>query len=187
MEDSKIISLFLKRNEKAIDAVDAKYHGLCFKIAMNILFNYEDSEECVSDTWFSTWNLIPPNIPKYLSAFLSKITRGKAIDIIKNNTAQKRIPKHLCNVIDEVEQLSILCKDFSDEIVDSEVLLNIIEQFLDDLTVKDRDIFLQRYWFIVPIKKIAEKHHMNENAIKQSLFRNRKKLLKLLEKEGFYG
>lgn len=186
MEDNKIISLFLKRNEKAIDAVDTKYHRLCFGIAMNILYNYEDSEECVNDTWFSAWNLIPPNIPKYLSAFLSKITRGKAIDIIKNNTAQKRVPKHMSDVIDEITQLNILCKDFSDRLVDSQVLLEIIEGFLNNLAAKDRDIFLQRYWFVIPIKNIAEKHQMNENAVKQNLFRSRKKLLKLLEKEGFY-
>ena len=62
MEDIHIINLFLERSEDAIRQVEVKYEKFCFKIAWNILYNTEDSEECVNDTWLITWNKIPPKI-----------------------------------------------------------------------------------------------------------------------------
>ena len=49
MEDIHIINLFLERSEDAIRQVEVKYEKFCFKIAWNILYNTEDSEECVND------------------------------------------------------------------------------------------------------------------------------------------
>ena len=72
MEDIHIINLFLERSEDAIRQVEVKYEKFCFKIAWNILYNTEDSEECVNDTWLITWNKIPPKTPTKLSAFLGK-------------------------------------------------------------------------------------------------------------------
>lgn len=63
MEDIHIINLFLERSEDAIRQVEVKYEKFCFKIAWNILYNTEDSEECVNDTWLITWNKIPPKTP----------------------------------------------------------------------------------------------------------------------------
>ena len=47
MEDIHIINLFLERSEDAIRQVEVKYEKFCFKIAWNILYNTEDSEECI--------------------------------------------------------------------------------------------------------------------------------------------
>ena len=55
-------------------------------IAWNILYNTEDSEECVNDTWLITWNKIPPKTPTKLSAFLGKITRNLALDNFRKNS-----------------------------------------------------------------------------------------------------
>jgi len=52
------------------------------------------------------------------------------------------------------------------------------------LQERDRNIFLQRYWFATPIKEISKKYAMNLNTVKASLFRSRNKLKALLEKEG---
>ena len=61
MDDLTIIELYFARNEKAIEETDKKYGKLCFSVANNILFNDEDSEECVNDTYLSVWNKIPPH------------------------------------------------------------------------------------------------------------------------------
>ena len=57
-------------------------------------------------------------------------------------------------------------------------------EFLGELQERDRNIFLQRYWFATPIKEISKKYAMNLNTVKASLFRSRNKLKALLEKEG---
>lgn len=48
MEDNKLISLYWNRIEKAISETDKKYGSYCRKISYNILYNLEDSEECVN-------------------------------------------------------------------------------------------------------------------------------------------
>ena len=70
MEDNGIIELYFSRSEQAIAETDRKYGGFCYSIAYNILFNREDSEESVSDTYLSAWNAIPPTRPGILSSFL---------------------------------------------------------------------------------------------------------------------
>ena len=95
MEDTHIINLFLERSEDAIRQVEVKYEKFCFKIAWNILYNTEDSEECVNDTWLITWNKIPPKTPTKLSAFLGKITRNLALDNFRKKNASKRADTHM--------------------------------------------------------------------------------------------
>ena len=84
MEDTVIINLYFDRSEKAIQATEEKYSRYCFSIAWNILYDKEDSDECVNDTWLATWNSIPPRKPAILSAFLGKITRNLAIDCFRS-------------------------------------------------------------------------------------------------------
>ena len=100
MEDIHIINLFLERSEDAIRQVEVKYEKFCFKIAWNILYNTEDSEECVNDTWLITWNKIPPKTPTKLSAFLGKITRNLALDNFRKKNASKRADTHMDNIKD---------------------------------------------------------------------------------------
>ena len=51
MDDRDIIALYWQRMEAAIHETAAKYGGLCYTIAHNILSSREDSEECVNDTY----------------------------------------------------------------------------------------------------------------------------------------
>ena len=70
MDDSQIINLYFARDENAIIETKNKYQNMCYRIAQNILYNREDSEECVNDTWLFTWNNIPPSFLCTSSAFI---------------------------------------------------------------------------------------------------------------------
>ena len=52
MEDEQILNLYFSRSEQAIGETASKYGPYCHSIAMHVLENEEDAEECVSDTWF---------------------------------------------------------------------------------------------------------------------------------------
>ena len=176
MEDTHIINLFLERSEDAIRQVEVKYEKFCFKIAWNILYNTEDSEECVNDTWLITWNKIPPKTPTKLSAFLGKITRNLALDNFRKKNASKRADTHMMDICGEVEKLENTIKDYVEEDIKKKEILNILEKFLSDLKAGDRDIFVRRYWYMDNIKDIAKRHGCSETKIKSSLFRSRNKL-----------
>ena len=51
MDDIDIIKLYFKRSEKAISKTSEKYGRYLMRIAENILSSYQDSEECVNDTY----------------------------------------------------------------------------------------------------------------------------------------
>ncbi|MDD4493850.1 MAG: sigma factor [Eubacteriales bacterium] len=80
MEDSQIIELYLSRNEAAIQETDMKYGRLLRCIALNILSNREDCDECVSDTYLKAWNTMPPQKPNSLTAYLGRIVRNLSIN-----------------------------------------------------------------------------------------------------------
>jgi len=73
VEDTEIIDLFWKRDESAIQELQSKYYGYCYKIAWNLLENREDAQECLNDTWFAAWRQMPPHRPTVLPAFVGKI------------------------------------------------------------------------------------------------------------------
>ena len=102
MEDSKIIDLYWARKEQALAETDAKYGSYCRTIARNILRNFEDTEECVSDTWLHAWNSMPPQRPGILSAFLGRITRNLSFDRCKYQQAAKRGGGALPLALDEL-------------------------------------------------------------------------------------
>ena len=184
MEDIYIIDLFWRRDENAVRLVEEKYHSTCYSIAWKILMSREDSEECVNDTWFAAWRYIPPQKPPKLVAFLGKITRGFAIDMLRKKHAAKRIDMHIAGITEDVESLNIAIMHNLDEHMEEKELIEIINRFLGSLSDRDRVIFVQRYWVMESIKNIAARHKMSEGAIKQNLLRNKRKLKKALEKEG---
>ena len=60
MEERDILELLWQRVEGAIDALALMFGRRLHAMAMNILGNREDAEECVSDTYLAVWNAIPP-------------------------------------------------------------------------------------------------------------------------------
>ena len=71
MVDEKIIELYWKRDETAIQETAQKYEKYLIKIAYNILNDTEDSRESVNDTYLKAWHNMPPNKPNVLKTFLN--------------------------------------------------------------------------------------------------------------------
>ena len=92
MEDSKIVQLYWDRSNEAIPATSEKYGRYCNSIALNILGNWEDAEECVNDTYLSAWNSMPLHRTSMLSTFLGKITRNLSINKYKYKNQLKNPP-----------------------------------------------------------------------------------------------
>lgn len=182
MEDSKLIELYWQRSEMAIDETAKKYGRYCSTIALNILSNYEDTEECISDTYFKIWNAIPNDRPNIFSAYIGKITKNLAINMYRKAKAKKRGNGQLDLILEELENC-ISSKDEVDSFIERKELTKLINDFLLSLRFEDRAIFVRRYWYVDSIKDIASRYDVSENRIKVRLFRCRKKLKCYLEKE----
>ena len=126
MDDSKIIELFYERSEQAIVELSKKYGDTCHKIAVNILKNDSDAEECVNDTYLGVWNSIPPNHPDSLSAYVCRIARNLSLKRYQYNTASKRNSVYDTSM-EELEEYIASLKDVESEI-ESQQLTKTIEQ-----------------------------------------------------------
>ena len=185
MEDNQIIKLYEDRSESAISETASKYGKYCYSIAYRILYNEQDSEECVNDTYLRTWNSIPPQNPNIFSAFLGKITRNLALDKYRYYNREKRGNGQVAFALEELEECIPTIKSTEQEIQDK-MLVTILNDFLEDLPIRQRIIFVQRYWYLRSVSEIAEEFSMSESNIKVILFRIRNKLKKVLEKEGVF-
>ncbi len=182
MDDKNIIELYWSRSEAAIEETDRKYGRYCYRIAFNILANQEDAEERVSDTYLTAWNHIPPERPKIFSAYLGKITRNLSLKCWRDQHAQKRGGGQTLLALEELEQC-LSDGNSTEKEVDRKLLAETINRFLDRLPEQQREIFLQRYWYLQPIQQIAREHAYSDSKITSMLFRIRKKLHQALEKE----
>ena len=126
MIDKDIIQLYLNRDQRALSVTAKKYGKYCTSIAKNILGNNEDAEECVNDTYLSTWNSIPPTIPTILSAFLGKITRNLAFNKYKHNHVMKRGNGEIAVVLDELAECVSGVDDVEQEIDRRELVATIL-------------------------------------------------------------
>lgn len=183
MEDMEIIDLYWSRNEEAISHTQQKYGAYCTKIANNILYNREDSMECVNDTWLKAWNAMPEERPNLLAAFLGAITRNLSLDRYRKTHADKRGKGEAELVFDEMQDC--LTTDGPEQQLEANQLTEHINAFLENMEKESRMIFVRRYWYMDSIKEIAERYEMSDSKVKSSLLRSRQKLSAYLVKEGY--
>lgn len=182
VKDSDIIALFFAREETAIAETTAKYGRLLQSIAYNILADVQDSEECVSDTYLQAWNSIPPQKPESLSAYLGRIVRNQAINVWHRNRAQKRYnPADV--MLEELGDIIPAGAGIEEEI-DANELARHISQWLRALATEDRILFVQRYWYALPLKKLAAEHGSSANKLAGRMYRLRRQLKDSLEEAG---
>lgn len=181
MEDEEIVQLFCKRDQMAIQEVRIRYGAKLYQVAMNIVKNHEDAEECVSDTYLKAWQAIPPQTPRFLFAYLAKICRFLSFAKIDWKNAQKRNAR-IIELTAEME----LCipSPYEERRVESEEISELLNEFLKLISKENRLLFVRRYWYADSIQEISQRYGISESKVKTTLHRTRKKLKSYLEREG---
>lgn len=185
MVDSQIIDLFWERDEMGIQEAKHTYGNYCYSIAYNILNCPQDAEECENDTFWMAWNVIPPQRPTLLAAFLGKIARNLSLKRLRANTALKRGGGTATISLDELSGCIPTGQGF-DERLQAQELADVISAFLYGLPQKERKVFIRRYWYCESVRMIAESFNFSESKVKMMLLRTRKKLQNHLIKEGVF-
>ncbi len=183
MEDKEIISLYQERKEAAIEETEKKFGKLLRHMAMTILRNPQEAEECVNTTYLSTWNTIPPKEPQSLVSYLGRILRNTAIDAYRKGQAKKR------SNLEELpfSELEECIPEGGDKCwEDKGEITKAINSFLRTLDTPSQQLFIRRYWYLDSIKAIATAFNISENNAKQKLFKLRNSLKRYLEEEGIF-
>ncbi len=182
MEDSEIIALYHRRDEAAIAETELKHGPFCRRVAMNILSNRQDAEECVNDAWLAAWNRMPPDRPASLRAFLGRITRNLSISRFRKNRAQKRY-SGIETMLSELSECVPAGRE--DDEIERRELSGTISEWLCGLDADDRTLFVRRYWYGDGVAELARERGVPPARLSKRLQRLREGLREVLEREGF--
>lgn len=187
MEDKDIIDLYWQRSPAAVDATAQQYGGYLAFIAGHILRSPPDAEECVNDAYLKAWQSIPPARPEKLQAYLGKITRNLAISRLRRRDAQKRGGDEVTLALGELEDCLPTVSSLEEDMEARELGL-LIQDFLEGQPKQKRILFVQRYWYVMPVKEIAAANGLSRTNVTSILYRMRKELKARLDQEGYcYG
>lgn len=184
MGDSEIVSLLIERNEQAISAVSQKYGRYCKKIALNILRNNEDADECVNEALMRMWNSSPPCSSDAMSLYLARIVKSCAYDKLRLSMREKRGSGEVALALDEIAEC-VSGKTSVEGEFEQKEFQTAINTFLKRLNSRHRKMFLLRYWYCFSVSEIAGRLGTTENSVSVTLSRTRRKIKDYLTKRGY--
>lgn len=183
MDDKRILALFHQRSEQAIIETAKQYGMLLQRIAVNILADRRDAQECVNDTYLALWQRIPPERPEPLRPYICRVVRNLSLARRRDDRAQKRNSEYDLS-LDELADC--MAAPGLEETLEARELGRAIDAFLDTVSKENRIIFLRRHWFGDSIKDIASLLDFSESAVSVRLHRTRNQLKTYLIREGYY-
>ena len=153
------------------------------KIACGILQSPEDAEECVNDALLGIWESIPPEKPEKLLPYVCRITRRKAIDRLRYNSAGVRDPK----LLTELDECIPANSNSIEDAAEKAELAAAINEWVKTLSKKHQKLFVYRYFSMYSIKEAAGSAGMSVTAATTALSRMRASLKDYLIKGGFFN
>ena len=184
MEDPQIIELFWQRSETALDEVKQKYGPRALRFAHNLLNDPQDAEECVIDALMALWQQIPPERPKHLWAYFSRLVRNiccSRLDYL--HAARRDRGSEIC--LGELEDCFVTLQT-PEHILEAGQITAVINRFLDGLDDTGRRIFVRRYYYFDSCADIGKMLGLSRGAVNTRLSRLRQALKKQLEKEEIF-
>ena len=173
------------RDEQALKESVQLYGALCRSVARNILGSDEDAEESLNDALLRVWQAIPPAKPENYCAYLLKLVRNAALDRYRARQRDKRGGGQLSQALEELSEIFPAAENVESELEQRE-LMQAVAAFLQNLPEKQRNLFICRYWQSEPVAALAGRFAKNENTVKVTLARLRKRLQKYLREEGLF-
>lgn len=181
MEDIKITELLTSRDQTGLSELKRKYNRLILKVCRGILRSPEDAEECANDTLLAVWNSALPDNPDDLKAYICRIARRKAINRFHYNTAAMR-SADLLTELDECIPSGYSVEDAAEKAE----LTAALNEWLGTLDERKRQLFIQRYFYMLSTKEAAKAVSMTPTAATTALSRLRESLKKFLTERKMY-
>lgn len=176
LNDKKIISEIINRDEQMLAFVIRKYSKILWKIAASILINaasVQDVEECIADVFIYLWQY--PE--KYdsdratLSSWLSVIVRSKAIDRYRQIIKKRELP------MEEIVAESLAYAEITEIDAEKEKLLSCI----GELDGKEKELIIRRYYYDQKPAEIAVVLDIPKKQVENKLYYVKQKLKKMME------
>lgn len=181
MTDESMIKRLNERDETALEDVAAQYGALARSLAMRILQDPRDAEECVQDGLMALWETVPPLQPDSLRSYFVALVRNRALDRYRTEHRGKRGGGIVAEVLEELADCA--APGSPEDELNVRLLEEKINDFLSSLTERERNVFLRRYYFAESVSDISEFYSVSPHQVSVLLHRTKNKLKKFLKKE----
>lgn len=182
MNEEEIRTRLLTRDDSALTAIRETWGRSALALARRITGSEEDAEECVQDGLLAVWETVPPKQPDSLGHYFTALVRNAALNRLRDERRQKRGGGTVTEVFEELESCASSGDDV-EEAVTARLLAERINDFLESLPRRERDLFLRRYYDMEDLDTLAAAKGLSKAHAAVLLFRTRKKLKAFLERE----
>jgi len=166
-----------KRNdEKAFRKIVEAYQSMIYSLAFRMLCDEEEAKDVVQETFIRVWlNLNRYQPDKKFSTWIYAIASNLCLDKLK-----KMKQYHPTVRIDDTLNTLISSDNIEQSYINSE-LAEIILRLTDELTPKQKIVFILRYLEDIEISEIVQITGMSPNKIKSNLFLARQTIRKKID------
>ena len=178
MQERNLIRRLKQHQPQALEELIQTYSPYVGTIVRNIIGKYlseSDVEELTADVFVAVWEHADQVKPGKLTGFLAAIARNRAKNRIRSyhETVDLEYLVQVC-AADDVEQS-----------IDQKILAEMLQDVLNMLSAKDREILVRYYYYYESVKQVAAEMQMSESAVKMRMSRARKKMQQELIDKGY--
>lgn len=180
MTDEEILTHMQADDTSALDALITRYKTLVSFIISQSVRSSADIEEVVQDTFYKVWRNRQEidTERRSLKGYISMVAKCCAEDKRRSNARHADTDD-----ISDMENDLGIDIDYEDEAA-KKINMRIIAGSIREMPSPDREIFIDRYYFRLAVKDIAEMHGLKPKKVENILARRKKKLGKELLKKG---
>lgn len=178
--DEILVKQFQTGSQRAFDELMKRYERKIFGYLLRSVRNYEDAEELTLEVFFKAYRALSSWEPKAkFSTWLYTIASNLSIDYHRSKA------RHPVYVLEDEEVLEtrLVANDLSsnpEKHVEDMERGRIIREAVDELSSKQKQVFMLTRYEGLPIREVAETLGMAEGTVKIHLHRAMKKLQTLL-------
>lgn len=180
IDDEILVKQFQSGSQKAFDELMKRYERKTFGYLLRSVRNYEDAEELTLEVFFKAFRALSSWEPKAkFSTWLYTIASNLSIDYHRSKS------RHPVYVLEDEEVLErkVVANDLysnPEKQVEDIERGRIIREAVDELSSKQKEVFMLTRYEGLPIREVAETLGMAEGTVKIHLHRAMKKLQTLL-------
>lgn len=177
MTDEKIIALMREKNEQGLIALMSKYQRLVESTAAHMLGSKEDIEEVAADTFYKIWQTSDRiDLSKgSLKNYICMVGRSITVNKLRTLSQAEQLPEEERDLGIDVDFSTAEASKHNKEIITACVRA---------MPSPEREIFLYRYYYSMPISRISDKLGIEERKVEYILHHCKRKLRYALTKGG---
>ena len=185
IEDLKLVKLALTNNDaRAYSTLVSKYRDTLYYMLFERLNNVDLAQELTIEAFGKAFSKLHLYSEKYaFSTWLFAIARNNSIDYLRKNRASIKSIEDFKKNTSSIDISELQSDQKSPEtIFISKQKLQIINELIDKLNSKQKELIKMRYLKEYSIKEIADIKSLKVNTVKVQLHRARATLFKLFSK-----